>query len=442
MPGMTEAATTWVKGCSIRSFAPEAVQAAKKGLLDTLAVILAGAREPVAEAAAEVAARLGGAPQSSRIGFDQRTSPDRAALINGAAAHALDFDDTQPGVGGHPSAVIVPAVLAVAEAEGRSGAAILEAYIIGVQVMAKVGRALGHDAYSKGWHNTSVLGPLGAAMACGKLLGLTAAQLRCALGISVSQAGGTRQNFGAMCKPVHAGWAAQAGLQAAYLAAAGVTADEDILEAPMGFFALWGRSGGDIGDFSTPLEIADPGLSVKRHPCCAATHRPLDAVLKLRERFGFGPDDVAALSVEVGPGGLAPLIHDIPANGLQGKFSMRYTVASAVADGRIAIDTFAPGKLRRPEVLALMERISKREAPGATAATVTVELRDGTRASEQVQHPRGSAFDPLTWDEVAAKFRACAVPLVGPEAAEDMIAAVARLDELSDWSPLRASTAR
>ncbi len=431
MAGMTDAATAWVEAASIREFPAEAIQAAKQGLLDTLAVILAGAQEPVAVAAADVARRLGGAPQASRIGTGERTSPDRAALINGAAAHALDYDDTQPSVGGHPSAVLIPAVLAVAEAEGSSGAAILEAYIAGVQVMGRVGRALGRAAYAKGWHNTSVLGPLGAAMACGKLLGLDHGQLRHALGISVSQAGGTRQNFGAMCKPVHAGWAAQAGVQAAYLAAAGVTADEDILEAPMGFFALWGRDDEPLPEFGSPLEIAEPGLVVKRHPCCAATHRPLDAVLSLRERYGFGPADIAALHVEVGPGGLAPLIHDFPATGLQGKFSLRYTLAAAVTDGRITIDTFGPAKLRRAEVLGLMERIDRREVPGAAGATVTVELKDGTRASEQVRQPRS-----LGWDGVAAKFRDCAVSL--PDA-DGIIEAVRRLDAIADWTPILAT---
>jgi 2-methylcitrate dehydratase PrpD len=431
MAGMTDAATAWVEAASIRAFPAAAVQAAKQGLLDTVAVVLAGAQEPVAVAAAEVAARLGGGEQSSRIGSRQRTSPDRAALINGAAAHALDYDDTQPSVGGHPSAVLIPAVLAVAQAAGSSGADILEAYIIGVQIMGRLGRALGRQAYAKGWHNTSVLGPLGAAMACGKLLGLRRDRLRHALGIAVSQAGGTRQNFGAMCKPIHAGWAAQAGVQAAYLAAAGVTADEDILEAPMGFFALWGRGDAPAPDFAGPLEIADPGLVVKRHPCCAATHRPLDAVLNLRQRYGFGPGDVAAVRVEVGPGGLAPLIHDFPATGLQGKFSLRYTVASAVTDGRITIDTFGEGKLRRPEVLALMERISRREVADATGATVTVELKDGTRVCEQVSRPRS-----LGWEEVADKLRDCAGLLADGEA---IIRTVRHLDEVGDWSPILAA---
>ncbi len=431
MAGMTDAATAWVEAASIREFPASALQAAKQGLLDTLAVILAGAHEPVAVAAAEVARRLGGSSQSARIGTGERTSPDRAALINGAAAHALDYDDTQPSVGGHPSAVLVPAILAVAEAEGSSGAAILEAYIVGVQVMGRVGRALGRAAYAKGWHNTSVLGPLGAAMACGKLMGLGHKQLRHALGISVSQAGGTRQNFGAMCKPVHAGWAAQAGVQAAHLAAAGVTADEDILEAPMGFLALWGHSGEPAPEFGRPLEIADPGLVVKRHPCCAATHRPLDAVLTLRDRYRFGPSDVDALTVEVGPGGLAPLIHDFPATGLQGKFSLRYTVASAVTDGRITIDTFSPAQLRRTEVLALMERISCREVPGAAGATVTVDLKDGTRASERVAQPRS-----LGWDEVAAKFRNCAASV---SRADGIIQTVSHLDDVADWTPILAT---
>jgi 2-methylcitrate dehydratase PrpD len=264
---------------------PAAIQAAQTALIDTLGVLLAGSREPGARILASTVGT--GAGPATLIGLSGRASAPDAALVNGTSAHALDYDDVSPALVGHPSAVLVPAVLAAAEVTGVAGRTALEGVIVGFEVAARLGRAMNARHYARGWHATGTLGAPAAAAAAAHVFGLDAAQVQVALGIAGSLAAGLRVSFGSMVKPLHAGHAARTGVLAAQLASAGYSAAEALFEAERGFGDLFA---GDVDwpaalddwDWSRP-EILRSGIQVKPFPSCAATHTAIDAVLSVRE---------------------------------------------------------------------------------------------------------------------------------------------------------------
>ena len=398
----------------------EALHLAERAVADTLGVILAAAPDPTV-AALHAAYRQRLSPGSAAVfTTGQRTEPVQAALLNGTAAHALDFDDVADGMKGHPSAVLVPAVLAAAQDTGASGRDVLEAYCVGFQVISAV--ADGMDIarhYARGWHATATIGVLGATAAACRLRGLEAVRTRQALGIAASMAGGSRQNFGTMTKPLHAGLAASSAVQAAILAGAGFTADPGQLEAPLGYFALYGDDRNDLSRLTATLGeswvLARRGLNVKKYPCCYNTHRAADAVLSLTAE-GLRAEDVSAVEVTLEPSGLGPLIHHRPRTGLQGKFSLEYVTAAALLDGTLALRTFTDDQVTREEAQDLLARVTVAESgtpPVGDAswheayAAVRVRTRDGRDLRRRVDIPRGHAGQPLTEDELSAKFTDC-----------------------------------
>jgi 2-methylcitrate dehydratase PrpD len=257
--GLTRDVADWVARTSIEpAEAPAVAGAARAGIIDTVATILAGVDEPVSRIVAETVAEDRAAPIADRVGARLRTSMEGAALVNGTSGHALDYDDVSRSVIGHPSVVVLPAALAAAQGVGASGRDLLEAYVIGVEVMAKLGRAMGTAHYRTGWHATSTAGTLGAAMAVGKLLRLGPEPLQHALAIAASEASGSRQNFGTMTKPFHPGHAARCGVLAARLAQKGMTGDTTILEAPLGYFALFSYGEARLDGVANTLGIGPP----------------------------------------------------------------------------------------------------------------------------------------------------------------------------------------
>lgn len=451
--GATREIGAWVAGASLQAMPDEVVERARAGVIDTIGVILAGVAEPVTRIAAGLVAEDGGAPVASQLGTSLRTTAESAALLNGIGGHALDYDDVSASLTGHPSVVVVPAALAVAELAGASGAAFLQAYVVGVEVMAKLGLAIGPAHYRAGWHATSTLGTLGAAAAASSVLGLDAERATHALAIAVSEASGSRRNFGTMTKPFHAGHAARCGVAAARLAARGMTADHTAIEAPLGLFALLsygeGRPEAVAPSLGRPYDLAGAGLSVKKYPCCFATHRAADAVLDLRAAHGLtDPEQVEAVRVTVPVGGVSPLIHDRPATGLEAKFSMQYVLAAALLDGRVGLDAFEDAAVRRPEARALLPRVTVHEDPGIHGGAnpiegghvdVEVRLRAGATLTRRVVHPRGSPADPLRPDDLAAKFLDCADAALDPEQAESALGRLRRIEREPDVRALVAA---
>ncbi len=446
--GSTRDIAAWVARFSIEDTPPEVKAAARAALLDTVGVILAGAPEPVTRIVASVVAEDGARPVADQLGGDLRTSAEGAALVNGTSGHALDYDDVNLSVRGHPSIAVLPAALATAQRAGASGRALLEAYIAGGEVMAKLGRAMGPAHYRAGWHATSTLGTLGAAAAAGKLLGLDVSQQAHALAIAVSEASGCQQNFGTMTKPFHPGHAARCGVHAARLAAQHMTADPTAIEGPLGFFAVFSFGAAQLNGLADslgrPFDVVSAGLSVKKYPCCFATHRAADGVLELVGAHDIRAEDIDEVRVVVPQGGRQPLIHDRPQTGLQGKFSMPYVMAAAILDRRLVLDSFTDAAVRRPEAQALLTRVTTTEDPSMADAWnptaqghVVVTVRAGGREhTRRVDHPRGSREVPLRHDELVDKFRDCARRALAPDAVERELGLLESVEAVDDVNTL------
>lgn len=399
---------------------PEALDLAERAVVDTVACTLAAVVDRTVTTLLD--ALEGGLPDGSSSVFvrGRRTDARHAALIGGACAHALDLDDVDDALIGHPSAVLVPTVLAVGEEIDAGGHDVLDAYWTGLTVAREVASSLGIDGhYRLGWHSTATLGALAATAAAARLARLAPDEVQHALGIAGSLAGGSRQNFGTMTKPLHAGTAASNGVLAARLARSGFTADPDQLDGPLGFLALHAgpRANAAPHDATGSPDgtvVERPALNVKLHPCCYYLHAAADAAIELAG--SVRPEDVVDVSVTVQPEGLGPLIHHRPRTGLEGKFSVEYAMAACLQDGGLSLWTFTDDEVRRPSVQALLTRVraTTRPTPPAgppewTAYYAVVEVRtaDGRTHTRRVDRARGHADRPLTDVELRTKLEDC-----------------------------------
>ena len=373
-----------------------AVQAAREGVLDFLAAAFPGPADPAWHKLRGVLPQGGGTARV--MGQPGTADAASAALLNGYAGHALDFDDVHSSVRGHPGTVLLPALFALADSLPSTTALdLLDAYIVGVEAMARLGLALGSKHYETGFHNTATLGPLGAAAACARLLKLDAAATENALGLAATQAGGLRLQFGSEAKPLHAGLAARAGLFAAQLAQAGLQGAPGVLEAPIGFLDAYGFGAADaqraLADWGAPWQIVTPGLYFKPYACCTATHYAADAALALRAEHQLRANDIAAVRVVFPPAGDTPLTVTDPATGLEGRFSVEYVLAAALVDGALGLSLFDE-RPAREDLRAFGRRVSRaydEDAPRASTdpktrfSTVQVTLHDGRQYTQQVQ---------------------------------------------------------
>jgi 2-methylcitrate dehydratase PrpD len=384
---------------------------AERALVDTVAVALAASSDPTVTIALDALGGSASSGPSTVLTTGRAADARQAALLGGLAAHALDFDDVDDAMIGHPSAVLIPAVLAVAEEQDLPGEALLDAYWVGLATCRAIAGALGIDGhYGKGWHSTATIGTLASAAAVARLRGLSLDQTQHALGIAGSLAAGSRQNFGTMTKPLHAGTAASNGVLAATLAAAGFTADQEQLERPLGFLALHHGSPDPALPEATALEAV--GLNVKLYPCCYYIHSAADALRELRLE-GLIDSDVESVHVTVQPAGLGPLIHHRPRTGLQGKFSMEYASAAVLLDGDLRLPTFTDEQVNRSRAQDLLRCVTLEESEvppvgprewNTGYAVVRVTGRDGRVQERRVDRPRGHATRPVGEAELRAKF--------------------------------------
>ena len=439
----------FILSTSLRDCPDAAIAQTRRAALDTIGVMLAGATEPVARAVRAVARADGSAPLCSVVGTSLRASTAWAALANGAAGHAHDFDDTNFALMGHPSVPLLAAALASAEAETADGAAVALAYMIGFEIDAALGLALNPAHYTRGWHATSSIGTLGCAAAASRLLGLDVTQTRHALGIAASLASGLKENFGSMTKPFHAGHAAQNGVRAAQLAREGLTASEAALEGRQGYVAAFSGTGLEpaaLEHLGHRWELIGSGIAVKPYPSCALTHSAIDALVELRARHRIAPASVA--TVEVGVTAVVPdvLRHERPGNGLERKFSMQYCAAAALARGPLGLADFVDGPVADEATRRLMERVRMvidptlpHELEQHAWTRVTVRLSDGTTFEDKPRGASGHPTAPLSDAELRAKFLACAAPVIGADAAEGVADQIAHLEDIPD---IRALTSR
>lgn len=414
---------------------PSAVEAAKVVILDGLAVTLAGSVEPAARIVAEYAKEMGGAPDCSVFGQGFKTSPVTAAFANGVAGHVLDYEVMwHPAT--HATSPTLPGILALAERNGAPGPVIITALVTGFEVQGRI-RVASAGLDLEGFHPPGLVGVMGAAAAGAVMLDLSPEQTRMALGIAASRAGTVSANTGTMTKSTHCGNAGRMGLEAALLAAKGFTAHPDIFEHPAGYASVFYRGGLDLEaltkDFGNPYRLVDPGIAIKKHPSQFGTQRGIDAALEIHETYGIDPAQISSIQVETPVMGYVD--RPFPVTGLDGKFSFQYTVASALLDCGISIDTFTDEMLGRPGLQSLLAKTHLTMNPAIPAnfndmwVTVTVELRDGRRFSARCDRPRGLWSDPLPRDERLAKARSCASRTLPPDAVETMIEQVEGLEQ-------------
>lgn len=427
---------------------PEVRAASEAPVIDCLGCILSGARTETVQAILGLIEEPSGS--SSLLGQGRRAGPRSAALLNGTSGHALDFDDINWNLYGHPSTVLVPALVAVAEAQGKvSGKRFLDAYAIGVEVSARIGGWINPDLYLRGWHATAALGVLGAAAAVARLSGLDRDKTINALAIAASQASGLRENFGSMVKPLHAGRAAEAAVLSVQLAQAGFTGSERALDGRFGYFAvLTDKQAPDCAALAdvlgAPWDILESGIALKRYPSCGATHCALDALLDMREAMGFSIGDVAEIRCGAEPLALKVLQYPRPRTGLEGKFSMQFCLAVAAADGAPRLKHFTREWTESAAIVDLLPRIAvvdRDDLAGArndaVPAHVEVILRNGQRAERTVRIPVGDTRRPMSEVERRAKFLDCSVPVLG-DAASDAWDALATFRQAEDIAPLIA----
>lgn len=411
-----------------------------RAVLDLLGVMLAGSREPAARLMLDYARGHGSGAATVVGGGGIKLAEPLAALVNGTAGHALDYDDIGLAAG-HVSTAIVPAALAVAETRGSSGRELVTALALGYEVTHRLTRVYGDNLagpYAFGYHKPSIYSVFGATAAAARLLGLSAAQTVHAFGIAASQAGGLRVNFGTMTKPMHAGNANRTGVEAALLAAAGFTASEESLEGRYGWHEVVCRGGGSLGAVvgglgADPLALEE-GMIYKAYPCCGANHYAIDGVLHVLAAEQLKADDVAELTVAIhGPYLDDVLVYPWPRTGLEGKFSLAYCAAAALVDGVVGLGTFTDEHVAG--LAAARGRVWVVAAPDLdkTTARITVRTVDGRSVQHTHTSLRGSLETPFTWADLGAKFLDnCA----GVPGAEDVLRRVEALSEQPSVQPI------
>jgi len=395
----------------IGDLSPATRREVERAYIDTLAVLCAGWNEPVTRALRQTYPHVR-APWEAVSSSDAETT----ALTWGTAAHALDYDDVHMTSVTHPSAVLVPAIEAVARLVPGTGGRMAGAFAVGLAVNVGLGNAMGFAHYEKGWHATSTIGAVAAGAAIAHLLDLDERAFRSSLAVAAAQSGGLQRNFGTMIKPLQAGLAAQAGIRAAHLARSGLEGPGDVFTGNNGFLAVF--EGPPDTRLELDIEAAVAGLSRKLFACCYMAHRPVAAAIRLHEA---GASDLLAdqdtgVEVEVPPGCLKALTVDIPASGSEAKFSGKYTVAHALSTGRLGLSAFVPESVASPEFAGIARRVVLRETSTAGEAgvgidrgSVTVSLvRGGSVAARaSIEAYPGSPAAPITDAALEAKLSDC-----------------------------------
>jgi 2-methylcitrate dehydratase PrpD len=435
-PPLTEMLAAFVAGTASVAIPSSARAPAKSVILDTIGVALAASVRPIGKIIVRQVAESAGTPASATVlGAGFKAAPAMAALANGTLANALDFDD-----GSHLPTHILPAALAIAEHLGRSGAQTLDAFILAYEAAARLTQAIDARRREKrgpthrGWWHVGLIGPLAAAMAASRLIGLDALQTATAIGIASCSAGGFRRNMGTMAKALHSGNAARAGIEAAMLAERGFTAEAAIIDAPLGFLqAVALPEDRDLSAITERLGrpyVLESPLRLKRYPACNPGHALIDAALRLVNERRISADAIESITVDLRP---FSLLRPEPSDEESAGFSGAFLIAATLIHGALTLDQVSHGVLNDPRVKALMRRI--RHVPAGEADVMVATLRDGRR-EEIDMRPVSRLSGPA---EILAKFRRCATPVVGRAAAEILEQQIGHLEELPDLGRLMAA---
>ncbi|WP_340116719.1 MmgE/PrpD family protein [Pelagibius sp. 7325] len=460
--GLTHYVAEFVEETRLADLPQVVIDNGKKSILDGLGLALSGSVAKSGELVRRHLADLNlGKGPATVIGSNLKVAPRFAAFANGVGVHADDYDDTQLAVAKdrvyglltHPTAPALPAALAMGEAKAASGAEVMLAYHIGVEVECKIAEAINPRHYQTGFHATATCGTYAAASAAGRLMGLSVEQLERALSVAGSQSAGLRENFGTMTKPFHAGRSSESGVVAAQFAEYGWTATDKILEAPRGFFSAAG-GGYDVnaiaGKLGAPWTFDSPGVSIKPHPSGSLTHPGMTEMLRLIKEHGVKAADVEHVRVGTNSNMPNALIHHRPTNELQGKFSMEFCMAILLIEGRAGLNEFVDEVINRPDVKAMIEKVDfvideRAEAAGYHKMTtyIDITLKDGRTISGVADFGKGSPANPMSFEEVSKKFHECAEFASWDKTkAEDVVAMVRDLDSLPSLDRLLAALSK
>ncbi|MDF9746018.1 MmgE/PrpD family protein [Natrinema salsiterrestre] len=437
--GVAGELATFVASLAADDVPDEAYRLAERAILDTVGVTIAGAGADAGEIAAGAVGIESGA--TTVLGRNDRLPLSDAVFANATAGHALDFDDVAlAAMDGHPSVPMVAPLLAIGEREAATGRELLTAYVAGFEAQNYLSRPISPGHYEAGWHATSTIGLFGAAAAVAKLLELSAERTENALSIAASMPAGLKRNFGTTTKPIHAGQAARSGTTAALLAADGATADSRAIDGDRGFFDLY-RGDGEadlerLPDLGSRWAILDDGIDVKKYPCCYYTHAAIYAAIGLADEHDLSAAEIDEVAVTASQGAADALAHDDPETGLEAKFSMPYLIGSAIARRQVDLSAFDEDRIDDPDVQTVREQVSVTVDEAlpydSNAARVAVTTQAGEEYERMRERPPGTHDDPLSDDELRAKFRMCAAHAPGSVAIDDALAALDDLRSVTD----------
>ncbi len=436
-PSITSVVAELAANVRYEDLPADVVLLAKECLLDWLGVTIAGASEPLSRILQDEMLEQGGNAQATIVGTELRGTIQQAALVNGAASHALDYDDVHQAMSGHPTVPVAPGLLALAEGRRSSPRAFIAAFVAGFETECRIGLLVNPGHYAEGWHATGTLGTFGSAAACAHLQGLDAEAMRTVIGIAAAQAAGLKSMFGTMCKPFHAGKAAANGLMAATLAARGFTSNPESLETHQGFAATHGPT------FDPARAMAGPangyfirGVLFKYHAACYGTHSSIESLLRIKETHRVTPEQVSAVHLRVPTGALSMCNIQEPTTALEGKFSLRFTSALALGHGDTSELAFTDERTADPLLVSLRDRVQVEGDAVAGGTQVTVTLTDGRVLREAVDVNTPATDLELQWERLAAKFRGLATPVIGAAATGALVDAVRGLEELPSMDAL------
>jgi 2-methylcitrate dehydratase PrpD len=405
----------------------DVIELGKKSILDGLGLALAGSRATTATLVQKYVESLGCTQADAVVIGSSKKYPLRfAAFVNGISIHADDFDDTQLaiqkdrvyGLLVHPTVCVLPAVLGAAQMTPTSGKDLIVAYHVGVEIECKIAEAISPRSYEDGFHSTGTCGVFGSAAGLSKLRKFDVAQIIRAFGITASNAGGLRENFGTMMKPFQAGHAAESGVVATDLSGLGWTSAEDILESPLGFFHAYGGGYNPeayMNKLGKPWTMADPGVSIKPFPSGSLTHPGMTEMLRLIRDHGIRSDHVESVDVGTNHHNVNTLIRHHPTTGLEAKFSMEYCMAVLLVHGKAGLGEFSDSAVTQPAVQDMLKRVHVYADPEAEAAgydkmttIIKIQMKDGKTFRGRADFGKGSPANPMSYEEVADKFRQCA----------------------------------
>lgn len=418
----------------------------KASIMDYVGVTIAGAFEESSKIVRRVIEKMGGDPQATAWGTPLRTSMINAALANGTAAHALDYDDSNSVMRSHPSAQLLPGLFAIGEFKRRSGKEIIRAYATGFEVGAKLGRALNPEMVFQGWLPVGVLGILMQTIACAKLMRLDFSKVQMALGIATNLSSGLRCNNGTMAKHLLAGQVGANGVMAALLASEGMNSNPRALEDRFGFFENF--SGKDpaalqqaIDSLGEPLDLLESGITHKLYPCCTGTHKAIECALEVFREHPVAPEAIEKIEVAVSAHARPLLIYPRPRNEMEAKFSLEYCVSRALLDRQMGIGQFTPEKIHDPLVRSLIEKVNptyieileyQRDWEWTRfPAEIQVHLKNGVVHSARVEKARGTPGNPLTIIELEERFRQCCRGRLSDRRVEQVLDALRDFEKIS-----------